>query len=624
MGRQSMLFQLLFSCILFSGVSAEIGSPVAIRIACGSTESSTSPDGKLWLKDTGYSGGKTAIIKTRNVLAPQTSTARYFEMSDGPENCYNITTQNGHYHLRFFFAFGSADNSDLEPQFDVSLEGTLVFSLITGWGGSRGLSYPEALLYVEDGAVTACFHSSGHGNPSISSFEISQIDEQAYAPGSSWSHHVVLKVVKRVSCSEKNLRGYESRAGASVWGGDRFWDSDLGLDKGPTDSLTTTERINNTSVAPNFYPESIYQSASITSTGASVSYNIQIEPNQNYSLWFHFAEISSGIAAKEQRVFDILVNSQLIFPDVDIIGLAGAKFTALVLNKTVFVEGKTLVITFRPVQGSILVNAFEVYQLVRMEYTTDPKEVWALQALKNSLALPPRVGWNGDPCVPQEHPWNGINCGFHFDKGGWFIDGLDLDNQGLKGHIAKDISYLTNLQSINISGNSLYGQIPPEFGNLTNLVVLDLAYNALNGSIPETFGNLPRLKKLYLNGNRLSGAVPGILLAGPMHGASFNFSDNPGLCGIPGVRSCGFVLASGAKVGIAFGAFIFAMVAVTCGFCLWKRRQNIARSQRITTTRSAAYAKSRTQFTKDLQLARMHDLGSPYRERDPYREDEPI
>lgn len=50
--------------------------------------------------------------------------------------------------------------------------------------------------------------------------------------------------------------------------------------------------------------------------------------------------------------------------------------------------------------------------------------VRALQALKTSLGLPLRLGWNGDPCVPQQHPWSGADCQFDRTSGRWVIDGL--------------------------------------------------------------------------------------------------------------------------------------------------------------------------------------------------------
>eukprot|EP01018_Ginkgo_biloba_P004225 Gb_09010 [translate_table: standard] len=125
----------------------------------------------------------------------------------------------------------------------------------------------------------------------------------------------------------------------------------------------------------------------------------------------------------------------------------------------------------------------------------------------------------------------------------------------------------------------------------------------LNGSIPENFGGLTHLRKLYLNGNLLTGKVPDALDGGPIRGASFNFSGNAGLCGVPGLPSCGPHLSAGSKAGIALGIIIAGLFALVCGWCMWKRRANIIRAQRLA-LREAPYAKARTNFIRDVQMSR--------------------
>lgn len=60
-----------------------------------------------------------------------------------------------------------------------------------------------------------------------------------------------------------------------------------------------------------------------------------------------------------------------------------------------------------------------------------------------------------------------------------------------------------------------------------------------------------------------------------------SFTDNAGLCGIPGLPACGPHLSSGAKVGIAFGVSLAFLLIVACAMIWWKRRQNILRAQQI-------------------------------------------
>lgn len=145
---------------------------------------------------------------------------------------------------------------------------------------------------------------------------------------------------------------------------------------------------------------------------------------------------------------------------------------------------------------------------------------------------------------------------------------------------------------------------------MPNLEVLDFSFNRLNGSIPGTLGSLTRLRKLFLNGNSLSGEVPAVLGAGPIRGASFNFSGNPDLCGIPGLRSC-HTISKGSVAAILVSTIMVVLIGGLCAFVIYKRRQNIARAQRLSTAREAPYAKSRTGNVpaKDVQM------GKPARER---------
>ncbi|KAE8716967.1 hypothetical protein F3Y22_tig00110082pilonHSYRG00027 [Hibiscus syriacus] len=140
----------------------------------------------------------------------------------------------------------------------------------------------------------------------------------------------------------------------------------------------------------------------------------------------------------------------------------------------------------------------------------------------------------------------------------------------------------------------------PPYNSCIEFKLWDLSYNSLNGSIPESLGQLTALRRLNLNGNSLSGRVPAALGGRLLNGDSFNFTDNAGLCGIPGLRTCGLHLSAGAKVGIVFFASLAFLLLVICSVCYWKRRQNILRAQQMA-ARGAPYAKARTQFSHDIQ-----------------------
>ncbi|KAA3455649.1 putative LRR receptor-like serine/threonine-protein kinase [Gossypium australe] len=653
------LFNSFFLFGLFLTLSCFLTTaPYAMRISCGARQNiRTPPTYTRWYKDFAYTGGIPANATAPSHITPPLKTLRYFPLSEGPENCYIINrVPKGHYSVRIFFGLVEYE-IDNEPLFEVSVEGTIIHSLKSGWSKNDEQVFAEALVFLLDGSVSICFHSTGHGDPTIISIEILQIDERAYYFGPEWGGGVILKTTSRLTCGTSKPKFDEDYSG-DHWGGDRFWHPIRTFGKNADAPRSTESGIKKASTVPNFYPEALYQSAVVsTDSKPDLAYTMDVDPNKNYSIWLHFAEIDATITGAGKRVFDVLINGGTVFENVDVVGMSGGRYTALVLNTTVALSGRTLTITLHPKKGNhAILTAIEVFQVIVAESKTSPDEVRALQALKKSLGLPNRFGWNGDPCVPKEHPWSGADC--HFDKSGgkWFIDGLytalisfyfcmisGLDNQGLRGSLPNEISKLHHLQSINLSGNSIHGAIPSSLGAVTSLEILDLSYNFLNGSIPESLGKLTALRRLNLNGNSLSGRVPSALGGRLLNGASFNFTDNHGLCGIPGLPKCGPHLSAGAKVGIAFAVFLSLVLLVICSICWWKRRQNILRAQQIAgylhkatfvvhllsflfltyisfssaASRSAPYAKARTQSSHDIQMSRNPSRGRTASENGP-------
>ncbi|XP_073311797.1 receptor-like protein 4 isoform X1 [Primulina huaijiensis] len=558
-------------------------APYSTRISCGARDDvRSSPTDTFWYRDFAYTGGIPGNATRPSFISPILRTLRYFPLSDGPENCYNINRiPHGHYLVRIFFGLVAEPSFDDEPLFDVSVEGTLVYSLQSGWSNHDDeRAFFEALIFLKDGTASLCFHSTGHGDPAILAIEILQIDNRAYYFGKGYGQGMIFRTDRRFSCGAQNPK-FGVDYGADSWGGDRFWNSLPTFGQGSDRVITTRNTIKKTSESPNFYPEALYQTALISSDSQpDLAYTMDVEPTRNYSLWLHFAEIDPSVTGAGQRVFDVLLNGDVAFQDVDIYALTGNISSALVLNTTVAVSGRTLTITLHPTKGThAIINAIELFELVLAESKTLPDEIRTLQRLKSALGLPPRFGWNGDPCVPQQHPWNGVDCQYDRTLRKHVIVGLGLDNQGLRGFLPIDISKLQHLQSV------------------------DLSFNFFDGSIPENLGRLTSLRLLNLNSNSLKGKVPATLAGKLLHGASFNFTDNPGLCGIPGLPTCGTHISAGAKVGIGLGACVAFLLIFTGSVCWRKRRQNILRAQRIA-ARDAPYAKARTQFNRVVQMTR--------------------
>lgn len=79
---------------------------------------------------------------------------------------------------------------------------------------------------------------------------------------------------------------------------------------------------------------------------------------------------------------------------------------------------------------------------------------------------------------------------------------LLISNNMLSGSIPRSLSRLTNLTTLDFSGNLLTGLIPPEFGDSLKLQGLYLGKNQLSGTIPERLGRLSSLVKLNFTSNK--------------------------------------------------------------------------------------------------------------------------
>ena len=347
-----------------------------MRLSCGAPQNvQTRPTGTLWLKDFGYTGGISTNATRPSYITPPLNTLRYFPLSEGPQNCYNIDgVPKGHYSVRMFFGLLERLGNSSEPLFDISIEGTQVHSLKSGWTTQDDQVFAEALVFLTNDSVSICFHSTGHGDPVILSIEILQIDDKAYYFVPQWSQGIMLRTVKRLSCGFGQSR-FGVDYGGDPRGGDRFWQRIKGFGQYSDEPRSVETRIKQASLPPNFYPAALYQSAVVsTESQPDLTYTLEVDPNRNYSIWLHFAEIENSVTDAGQRVFDIIINGDVAFSDVDIVKLSGDRYTALVLNKTVTVDGRTLTITLSPKEGGAIINAIEIFEVIMAESKTLSEE----------------------------------------------------------------------------------------------------------------------------------------------------------------------------------------------------------------------------------------------------------
>ncbi|KAK4779735.1 hypothetical protein SAY87_015841 [Trapa incisa] len=574
-------FPVIIIITTFSIFRASFSSPygnASYHIDCGGSANTTDPDtNTTWLSDRFFSGGASAVVsEPLRFRLPGEKTLRSFPpLSYGKKNCYTVPgLPEGRYFIRTFTVYDNYDGKDQSPSFDASVEGTLVFSWRSPWPEdvSRNGAYSDLFAFIEDGEADVCLYSVATDVPVISSLSVIQVDPLSYDAASTGNNSILVNYGRLDCGSDQWGPGFSNDS--DYFG--RSWVSDSDFRSLVTQDfinpISNGNNISGANQAPNYFPMKLYQSAVSVHQG-SVDYELTLDAKLDYLLWFHFAEIDSSIDGAGKRVFNVTVNGEIV-TQIDIYKAVGS-FAAydwhyLVKN----LSDNVLSVSLVPLVGVPLISGLEIYAVIPVDLPTDHQQVIAMEALKESLRVPDRMGWNGDPCAPTEwDAWEGVTCSLNKNGTSRIIHQIDLGSQGLKGFISDKIGLLTNLQSLNLSSNSLEGTIPPGLG-LNSIVELDLSNNQISGSIPDSLTS-STLELVLLNNNLLEGRVPGDLYTISVRGGAVDLSGNKGLCGGPSLSGCSIDggLSSGGKVGIGLSSVIAFVLLLVFLYAWYIRRK---------------------------------------------------
>ncbi|GAB4828908.1 hypothetical protein Ancab_018569 [Ancistrocladus abbreviatus] len=594
--------------------SLSLSSPfnISYHIDCGSTITAVDQFNTTWLSDRYVTAGSISTVSEplHFTFFPE-KTLRFFPpTTSGKKNCYLIPVpSNGRYFFRTFTVYDNYDGKSHPPSFEVSVEGTVVFSYRSPWPESlsRDGSYSDLFAFISDGEADLCLYSIATDPPVIASLEVIQVDPASYDSNSTGSDYILVNY-GRLTC------------GADQWGPGfsndtdffgRLWQSDVEFRSNNAkgiQAVSTTKNVGNVDKEPNYFPMKLYQSAVIVAENGVLEYDLNIDAKLDYLLWFHFAEIDGSVNKTGQRVFDVLINGVNV-NRIDVFGQVGGfsaydwHYVAKNLSST------TLTVRLVPVAGTPILCGLENYALVPNDLATVPDQVLAMRALKDSLRIPDRMGWNGDPCAPTTwDAWEGVTC--RSKKGGnaLVVSQIDLSSQGLKGFISDRIILLTNLASLNLSSNSLGGSLPVGLGQ-QSLVRLDLSNDEFTGSIPDSLTS-SNLRLVLLNNNQLEGQVPEELYSIGVHGGIIDLSGNKGLCGVPSLPECPLFWHNGrltnrGKIAIGLSCMVIFMLLLLVIYVYIRRRRNDYDFGLPHDLMSLAAKRNRYQRQKSLMLLEM-------------------
>ncbi|KAL6010783.1 hypothetical protein ACLOJK_001225 [Asimina triloba] len=383
----------------------------AYRIDCGGPDNFTSEFNQSWIADRFYTGGAPGIVAGPHEFPlPQERTLRFFPISFGKKNCYLVDVPNGRYYIRTFTVYDNYDSKLHSPSFDVSVEGTVVFSWRSPWEEeiSRTGAYSDVFAYINDGEAAVCFYSIATDAPVIGSLEIVQVDPLSYDSFTT-GRDMILVNYGRLTCGSSSF-GSGFSNDTDLFG--RAWQSDARFRNTnvKVKPLSTTKHIWGTNQSPNYFPTHLYQTAITVSGGGNLEYELPVDTRLDYLLWFHFAEIDSSVTAAGKRVFDVYINQKNvnridIYREVRSFAAFKWHYTVTNLNTT------PLSVKLVPIVGPPLISGLENYAMVPLDLSTVSNQVTAMRALKESLRVPDRMGWNGDPCAPSTwDAWEGVTC----------------------------------------------------------------------------------------------------------------------------------------------------------------------------------------------------------------------
>ncbi|KAK8446652.1 hypothetical protein SEVIR_9G519900v4 [Setaria viridis] len=388
--------------------------PRGFYISCGS-DKDVQVGSIKWVQDEGFIGVGNASAINRPNLLPLLATLRFFPDATARKYCYELPVVKGtRYLVRTTYFYGGFDGGKDPPVFDQIVDGTRWSAVNTTENYRRGMStYFEILAEAQGKIMSVCLarRPDTASSPFISALEVIDLDDSMY-----------------------NTTDYGSYPDDEY---NRYW--------APfTDANPTVE--SHSPISPgdfwNLPPAKALRAGVTTSRGKklTVLWPPAELPAATYYVALYFQDPRTA-SPYSWRVFDVAVNGKEFFR-----GLNASAAGVMVYSNMMQLSGRTEIL-LTPNQTSPvgpLINAGEIYQIVPLGGKTATRDVVAMEDLAMSLKNPP-PDWAGDPCLPQQHSWTGVEC----SQGSPVrVLSLDLKNHGLSGSLPDSIGNLTGMKTV--------------------------------------------------------------------------------------------------------------------------------------------------------------------------------
>ncbi|CAE5959970.1 unnamed protein product [Arabidopsis arenosa] len=342
------------------------------------------------------------------LLQQQGWTLRSFP--EGERNCYNFNlTANSKYLIRGTFFYANYDGLRQVPKFDLHI-GPNKWTSVKLDGVANGTILEMIHVLTRD-RLQVCLVKTGEGIPFISSLELRPLNNNTYLTQSG----SLIAVARAFFSPTPVFIRYDEDFHDRIW----IRHVDSAKVSISTDLLVDTSN-------PYDVPQAVAKTACVPANASQpliFYWTLDNNTSQSY-VYMHFAEIQT-LKDGEIREFNITYNG-----------------------------GQNVYSYLRP-------DKLEISTLFRSTPLSSPdgifsisftKTVSAMVNIKATYDLSKKVSWQGDPCVPQSYRWEGLNCSYPNSDQPRIIS-LNLAENKLTGTITPEISKLTQLIELNLSGN---------------------------------------------------------------------------------------------------------------------------------------------------------------------------
>ncbi|XP_076950195.1 putative leucine-rich repeat receptor-like protein kinase At2g19210 [Bidens hawaiensis] len=387
---------------------------------------------------------------------------------ENKRNCYTLKLpkgKNNRYLIRAKFYYG--DSRGQPPQFDLYI-GADFWATIDILDPAKYI-FQEMIHLASSDYIYVCLVNTGQGDPFITSLELRLLDATMYKDGSPLS----LVRLHRVDFGTSEIVRYEDDKY------DRLW---LQPDKQALyRSIQTPRTVSLKPFSEEQVPLKVMSTAITPVNSTYIYYNYQWSETTSvdFMVYIHLAEVEI-LESNQKREFSIYNNDRWIgtvSPSTNITTIKTyVSSNSPIANRLIL--NRTLNSTLPPI-----LNALEIYTLKQLQqYQTDDQDATAIWSTKSAYGLK-KINWQGDPCVPKEFVWVGLNCDYSFPRAARIIS-LNLSSRGLSGEIATALANLTMIESLDLSNNNLTGNVPNFLARLANLRIVNLTGNNFTRPLP--------------------------------------------------------------------------------------------------------------------------------------------